>query len=133
MREGPLSALDVIEKVTGERDLPSMGYCVGGTLLVTALAYTASSGDDRIKSATLLTAQVDFAHAGDLKVFVDEEQITAREREMGERGYLEGKKMAKAFNLLRSNDLISLYVINNYMRGKEPAPFDLLFWNSDAT
>jgi polyhydroxyalkanoate synthase len=133
MREGPLAALDVIEKVTGERDVHSMGYCVGGTLLATTLAYAASAGDDRIKSATLLTAQVDFAHAGDLKVFVDEEQITAREREMGERGYLEGKKMAKAFNLLRSNDLIWPYVINNYMRGKEPAPFDLLFWNSDAT
>src|SRR5262249_25680496 len=78
-------------------------------------------------------AQVDFTFAGDLKVFVDEEQIAAREREMGERGYLEGKKMATAFNLLRSNDLIWPYVINNYLRGKEPAPFDLLYWNSDAT
>ena len=87
----------------------------------------------RIASATFFAAQVDFTHAGDLKVFVDEEQIAAREREMSERGYLEGKKMANAFNLLRSNDLIWPYVINNYLKGKEPAPFDLLYWNSDAT
>src|SRR5262249_39977077 len=87
----------------------------------------------RIASATFFAAQVDFTHAGDLMVFVDEEQITAREREMDERGYLEGKKMATAFNLLRSNDLIWPYVINNYLRGKEPAPFDLLYWNSDPS
>src|SRR5712692_2960874 len=133
VREGPLAALDVIEKATGERRVSTMGYCVGGTLLATTLAYMASQGDDRISSATFLAAQVDFTHAGDLKVFVDEEQIAAREREMSERGYLEGRKMATAFNLLRSNDLIWPYVINNYLKGKEPAPFDLLYWNSDAT
>jgi polyhydroxyalkanoate synthase len=133
MREGPLAALDVIERATGEREVNAIGYCVGGTLLVATLAYMASTRDQRIASATLFAAQVDFTHAGDLKVFVDEEQIAAREREMSERGYLEGKKMATAFNLLRSNDLIWPYVINNYLRGKEPAPFDLLYWNSDAT
>jgi len=133
MREGLLAALDVIEQATGERQVNAIGYCVGGTLLTVALAYMASTGDDRIASATLFAAQVDFAHAGDLKVFVDEEQIAAREREMGARGYLEGRKMATAFNLLRSNDLIWPYVINNYLKGKEPAPFDLLYWNSDAT
>ncbi len=133
MREGPLAALDVIEKATGERAVHAMGYCVGGTLVATTLAYMPSQGDDRITSATFLTAQVDFTHAGDLKVFVDEEQVAAREREMRERGYLEGKKMARAFNLLRSNDLIWPYVISNYLKGKEPAPFDLLYWNSDAT
>jgi polyhydroxyalkanoate synthase len=133
MRDGPLAALDVIEKATGEREVNAIGYCVGGTLLATTLAYMASKHDQRIASATLFAAQVDFAHAGDLMVFVDEEQITAREREMGERGYLEGRKMATAFNLLRSNDLIWPYVINNYLKGKEPAPFDLLYWNSDAT
>ena len=93
----------------------------------------AAQDDNRISSATFLAAQVDFSHAGDLKVFVDEEQVAAREREMRERGYLEGTKMATAFNLLRSNDLIWPYVINNYLKGKEPAPFDLLYWNSDAT
>ncbi len=133
MRGGPLAALDVIERATGEREVNAIGYCVGGTLLVAALAYMASTRDQRIASATLFAAQVDFTHAGDLKVFVDEEQIAAREREMSERGYLEGKKMATAFNLLRSNDLIWPYVINNYLKGKEPAPFDLLYWNSDAT
>ena len=133
MREGPLTALDVIEQATGEREVHALGYCVGGTLLATTLAYTAAQNDTRILSATLLTAQVDFTHAGDLKVFVDEEQVAAREREMSERGYLEGKKMATAFNLLRSNDLIWPYVISNYLKGKEPAPFDLLYWNSDAT
>jgi polyhydroxyalkanoate synthase subunit PhaC len=133
MREGPLAALDVIEKVTGERAVNAIGYCVGGTLLATTLAYMAARHDERIASATFFAAQVDFTHAGDLKVFVDEEQISAREREMSERGYLEGKKMATAFNLLRSNDLIWPYVINNYLKGKEPPPFDLLYWNSDAT
>jgi polyhydroxyalkanoate synthase len=133
MRDGPLAALDVVEQATGERQINTIGYCVGGTLLATTLAYMASKGDERIASATFFAAQVDFTHAGDLKVFVDEEQISAREREMGERGYLEGKKMANAFNLLRSNDLIWPYVINNYLKGKEPAPFDLLYWNSDAT
>ncbi len=133
MREGPLAALDGIEQVTGEREVNAVGYCVGGTLLATTLAYLAGIGDGRIASATFFAAQVDFTHAGDLKVFVDEEQVVAREREMNERGYLEGKKMATAFNLLRSNDLIWPYVINNYLRGKEPAPFDLLYWNSDAT
>jgi len=131
--EGPLAVLKVIEKVANERDVDAMGYCVGGTLLAAALAYMAAEGDDRISSATFLAAQVDFTHAGDLKVFVDEEQIAAREREMNERGYLEGSKMATAFNMLRSNDLIWPYVINNYLKGKEPAPFDLLYWNSDAT
>jgi poly[(R)-3-hydroxyalkanoate] polymerase subunit PhaC len=133
MREGPLAALDVIEQATGERAVNAIGYCVGGTLLATTLAYMAARQDQRIASATLFAAQVDFTHAGDLKVFVDEEQISAREREMSERGYLEGKKMATAFNLLRSNDLIWPYVINNYLKGKEPPPFDLLYWNSDAT
>jgi polyhydroxyalkanoate synthase len=133
MREGPLRVLDVIEQVTGERAVDAIGYCVGGTLLAAALAHMAANQDTRIASATLFTAQVDFTHAGDLKVFVDEQQIAAREREMGERGYLEGKKMATAFNLLRSNDLIWPYVISNYLKGKEPPPFDLLYWNSDAT
>jgi polyhydroxyalkanoate synthase len=133
MRQGPLAALDAIEKATGERQVNAIGYCVGGTLLSIALAHMAAKGDDRIASVTLFAAQVDFTHAGDLKVFVDEEQLQALERRMSERGYLEGSKMTNAFNMLRSNDLIWPYVINNYLRGKAPMPFDLLFWNSDAT
>ena len=133
MREGTLTALDVIKKATGENKVNAIGYCVGGTLLAITLAYMAAKGDQRIASATFFAAQVDFTHAGDLKVFVDEDQLAALERRMNSRGYLEGKKMANAFNLLRSNDLIWPYVINNYLRGKAPFPFDLLYWNSDAT
>ena len=133
MRLGPLAALDAIELATGENRVHTIGYCVGGTLLSITLAYMAAKNDDRIASATLFAAQVDFTHAGDLKVFVDEEQLDVLEKRMSERGYLEGKKMANAFNMLRSNDLIWPYVINNYLRGKAPMPFDLLYWNSDAT
>ncbi len=133
MKEGILEALDVIEKVTKIREVNTIGYCVGGTLLAVTLAYCAAVGDDRIKSATLFTTQVDFQNAGDLKVFVDEDQIKILEDSMSERGYLEGKRMAAAFNSLRANDLIWPYFVNNYLRGKEPFPFDLLFWNSDST
>jgi polyhydroxyalkanoate synthase len=133
MSEGPLEALDVIKALTGEDEVNAIGYCVGGTLLAITLAYMAALGDSRIASATFLTTQVDFTHAGDLKVFVDEEQLKTLETRMAERGYLSGKKMATAFNMLRSNDLVWPYVINNYLKGKAPFPFDLLFWNSDST
>ncbi len=133
MREGPLAALDAIEQSTGEKEVHAAGYCVGGTLLAVTLAYMAAKQDTRIKSATFFATQVDFRHAGDLKVFVDEEQLAALEARMREQGYLEGTKMATAFNMLRSNDLIWPYVVNNYLRGKAPFPFDLLYWNSDAT
>jgi polyhydroxyalkanoate synthase subunit PhaC len=134
MRDGPLAALDVIETATGQKQVNTIGYCVGGTLLAVTLAYMAEKHDHRIASATFFAAQVDFAYSGDLKVFAaDEQQIEQVEREMAERGYLEGRKMANAFNLMRSNDLIWPYVINNYLKGKSPFPFDLLYWNSDAT
>lgn len=133
MREGPLTAIEVIEQVTGETEVHSAGYCVGGTLLAVTLAYMAATNDNRIKSATFFAAQVDFTHAGDLKVFVDEDQLNALDKRMQSLGYLEGQKMATAFNLLRSNDLIWPYVVNNYLRGKTPFPFDLLYWNADAT
>jgi polyhydroxyalkanoate synthase len=133
IREGVQFALDTVETATGEREVNAIGYCVGGTLLAAALALFAREGDARIKSATFFTTQVDFTHAGDLKVFVDEDQIAALERAMAGRGYLEGNKMATAFNMLRSGDLIWPYVVNNYMRGKDPVPFDLLYWNSDST
>src|SRR3974390_3389080 len=111
----------------------TMGYCVGGTLLATTLAWLAEKRRVRVTSATFFAAQVDFTHAGDLLVFVDEEQITSLERQMRQRGYLEGGRMANAFNMLRSTDLIWPYVINNYLKGKAPVPFDLLYWNSDST
>ncbi|MTH98306.1 alpha/beta hydrolase [Roseibium sp. RKSG952] len=133
MKEGILNTLDVIKRTTRQQEVNAIGYCVGGTLLAVTLAYMAQKGDDRIKTATFFTTQVDFTYAGDLKVFVDDEQISLLERRMAENGYLDGSKMSSAFNMLRSNDLIWSYVINNYMKGKDPFPFDLLYWNSDST
>jgi polyhydroxyalkanoate synthase len=133
MKEGPLAAMDAIERATGELRVHTLGYCVGGTLLATTLAWLAENRRVRASSATFLAAQVDFTHAGDLLVFVDEPQITALERDMQEAGVLEGSKMAMAFNMLRSNDLIWSYVVSNYLKGQQPAAFDLLHWNSDAT
>jgi polyhydroxyalkanoate synthase subunit PhaC len=133
MKEGPLAAMDIIEKATGEMKVHTIGYCVGGTLLATTLAWLAEKRRQRVTSATFLAAQVDFTHAGDLLVFVDEGQISALERDMQESGVLEGAKMAMAFNMLRSNDLIWSYVVSNYLKGQPPAAFDLLHWNSDAT
>jgi len=133
VRQGPLAALDAIKQATGEDKVHAVGYCVGGTLLAVALAVMAARHDERIVSATLFATQIDFTYAGDLKVFVDEEQVAALEQRMAERGYLEAGSMATVFNLLRSNDLLWPYVINNYLKGKAPFPFDLLYWNSDAT
>ena len=133
MREGIFAALDAIEQATGERDATTIGYCVGGTLLAVTLAYMAIKGDARISSATFFTAQTDFRNAGDLKIFANEDQIAAVETEMREHGYLQGSKMANAFNMLRPNDLIWSYVVNNYLKGKAPMAFDLLTWNSDST
>ncbi|WP_316185177.1 class I poly(R)-hydroxyalkanoic acid synthase [Bradyrhizobium sp. SZCCHNRI1003] len=133
MKEGPLKAMDVIERITDEMKVHTLGYCVGGTMLATTLAWLAEKRRQRVTSATFLAAQVDFTHAGDLLVFVDENQISALERDMQASGVLEGSKMAMAFNMLRSNDLIWSYVVNNYLKGQSPAAFDLLHWNSDAT
>jgi polyhydroxyalkanoate synthase len=133
MREGIFAALDAIDKATGERKVTTIGYCVGGTLLACALAYMAAKRDDRIESATFLTTQVDFTDAGDLQVFADRAMVDAVEEKMAETGYLDGAKMANAFNMLRPNDLVWSYVVNNYLKGKEPMPFDLLTWNSDST
>lgn len=133
IEEGIEFALASVEKATGERSVNAIGYCVGGTLLAAALALHAQKKDRRIASATFLTTQVDFTLAGDLKVFVDEEQLATIEKQMGKTGYLEGSKMANAFNMLRASELIWPYVVNNYLMGKEPLPFDLLYWNSDST
>ncbi len=133
MKQGPLTAMDVIEKVTGEMKVHTAGYCVGGTLLASTLAWLAEKRRQRVTSATFFAAQVDFTHAGDLLVFVDEDQISALERDMQAAGVLEGSKMAMAFNMLRSNDLIWSYVVSNYLKGQPPSSFDLLHWNSDAT
>ena len=133
MFEGPLAALDAIAEATGEDDANVIGYCLGGTLLTCALSYMAVKGDERIKTATFFTTMTDFTEAGELGVFIDEEQLTALEEKMSEKGYLEGAHMATTFNMLRANDLIWSFVVNNYLLGKDPFPFDLLYWNSDST
>ncbi|HYC16774.1 MAG TPA: class I poly(R)-hydroxyalkanoic acid synthase [Pseudolabrys sp.] len=133
MRDGVIAALDAVAAATGEKQVNAVGYCVGGTLLSVTLAYLAAKKQNRIKSATLFAAQVDFTYAGDLMVFVDEERIKQLETHMKEQGYLEASRMANTFNMLRSNDLIWPYIVNNYMLGKKPLPFDILYWNSDAT
>ena len=133
MFEGPLAALDAIEQATGEREVNAIGYCLGGTLLASTLAWMKEKRDDRIKSATFFTTLVDFTDPGELGVFIDEEQLAALEKTMAKRGYLDGAEMAASFNLLRASDLIWSFVINNYLLGKDPFPFDLLYWNSDNT
>ncbi|MEO0833640.1 MAG: class I poly(R)-hydroxyalkanoic acid synthase [Pseudomonadota bacterium] len=134
IRTGLFAALDAVHKATGETDVDAIGYCIGGTMLSTGLAYMAGVGDDRIKSATFFTAQTDFTEAGDLQLFVDDAQLDAIAKQMDAAGgVLEGRAMATTFNMLRSNDLIWSFVIDNYLKGKDPAKFDLLFWNSDAT
>jgi polyhydroxyalkanoate synthase len=133
IRDGIDFALGTVEKSTGEKDVNAIGYCVGGTLLAATLALHAKDNDERIRSVTFFTTQVDFTHAGELKVFVDEEQIEALERQMNTTGYLAGSKMASAFNMLRASELIWPYVVSNYLKGQEPTAFDLLYWNSDST
>ncbi|HEU5048124.1 MAG TPA: class I poly(R)-hydroxyalkanoic acid synthase [Rickettsiales bacterium] len=134
MLEGIIAALDAIEKATGEKQINATGYCLGGTLLAITLSYLkAKKLADRIKSATYLTTMVDFREAGELSVFIDEEQLKSLESRMSGKGYLDGDDMAVTFNMLRANDLIWSFVINNYLLGKDPFPFDLLYWNSDST
>jgi polyhydroxyalkanoate synthase len=133
MHEGILAALGAVNRQIGIHHVNALGYCVGGTLLASTLAYMAAKGDDRISSASFLAAQVDFSEAGDLLVFIDDTQLKALEEMMAERGYLDGSRMAAVFNMLRPRDLIWPYVVNNYLLGKKPFPFDLLYWNADST
>ena len=133
MIEGPLAALAAIESATGQKEANAIGYCLGGTLLAATLACMRKNGDDRIKAATFFTSMIDFEEPGELGVFIDDDQLAFIDEKMKERGYLDGSEMATTFNMLRANDLIWSFVINNYLMGKEPFPFDLLYWNSDST
>jgi polyhydroxyalkanoate synthase len=133
MKEGILAATEAVVRETGQTKINVLGYCVGGTLLATTLAYLAARGADLYRSATFLAAQVDFSKAGDLLIFIDDCQLKSLEEMMAERGYLDGSRMATVFNMLRPKDLIWPYIVNNYMLGKKPFPFDLLFWNQDST
>jgi len=133
MREGIFAGLNAIENATGESEVTAIGYCIGGTLLAMTLAYMAETGDRRIASASFFATQTDFSQAGDLKIFVDEESLRALEKKLAVTGYLDASVMASAFNMLRPEDLIWSFVVDNYMKGKPPLAFDLLAWNSDST
>jgi polyhydroxyalkanoate synthase subunit PhaC len=133
MVDGPLAALDAIEQATGERDASVLGFCIGGILVSTTLAWLAARGNERIKSATFLASLFDFEEVGEVCVFIDEHQVARIENHVAEKGYLEGHHMADMFNLMRENDLIWSFVVNNYLMGREPPPFDLLYWNADST
>ena len=133
MVEGPLAAMEAVRRATGEHELNFIGYCLGGTLLGATLAYLAAKHDERVKSATYFASLLDFSEPGELGVFIDEETVNHLERTMNERGYLDGSEMAGTFNLLRANDLVWSFVVNNYLMGKDPFPFDLLYWNADST
>ncbi len=133
MTEGPLTASDVVREITGAGHLNPVGYCIGGTLLATTLAYLAARQDERFGAATFMVSLLDFSEVGDTAVFIDEPQIEYMEQRMLERGYLDSRHLSNMFNLLRSNDLIWNTVINNYLLGNKPPAFDLLYWNNDGT
>ncbi|MCZ7595083.1 MAG: class I poly(R)-hydroxyalkanoic acid synthase [Hyphomicrobium sp.] len=133
MQEGILTAADEVKRETGVDKVNVVGYCVGGTLLATTLAYLAARGEEVFNSASFLATQIDFQYAGDLLLFTDADQLEALNTLMSERGYLDGSRMANVFNMLRPRDLIWPYIVNNYLLGKKPFPFDLLYWNQDST
>jgi polyhydroxyalkanoate synthase len=130
---GPLAALDVIKEVTGSPKVNAVGYCIGGTLLSMALPFLKARKDETVNSATFFVSLQDFTEVGDTSVFIDEPQVTYIEGKMMERGYLDSRSMSTMFNMLRANDLIWSNVVNNYLLGKEPPAFDLLYWNNDGT
>jgi len=132
--KGQVDAIDTIRDLLGVESVHTIGYCVAGTTLAATLAYLQAKGNQsKIASATFFTAQVDFSEAGDLKLFLGDETMGLLQQLTTEKGFLDGRYMAATFNLLRGRDLIWSYVVNNYLLGQEPAPFDLLHWNSDTT
>ncbi len=134
LQKGVIAALKAVREATGVNEVNAIGYCIGGTLLSAALAYFAARGEQPISSATFFAAQADFSDAGDLQIFIDDKQIENIEAQVrAGGGYLDGVKLANTFNILRANDLIWSFVINNYLMGKDPKRFDLLYWNSDQT
>lgn len=133
LTQGPLAALDIIERLTGERQVAGVGYCLGGILLAAALAYTDGGQEKRFASATYLAASTDFSDPGDIGIFIDETLVASVERQMHRQGYFDGRLLATGFNLLKENDLFWNYYVINYLKGERPAAFDLLHWNSDST
>ncbi len=131
--KGPLAALEVVRSVTRVKKPNVLGFCVGGTLLTSALAVARARGEDPVSSLTLMTTLLDFADAGELGCLVDEASVAAREAAIGKGGVLKGQELANVFSSLRSNDLVWQYVVGNYLKGNKPQAFDLLYWNSDST
>ena len=133
LAEGPIKAIEIIKKQLSVKQLNLLGYCIGGTLLALLLGYFKAIKNHSIKSATFLASMIDFSDPGDIAVYIDEEQIRHLEHRMNEKGYLDGHLMANAFNSLRSSDLVWSFYIKNYLRGQNPVPFDILYWNSNNT
>ncbi|MDP5309176.1 class I poly(R)-hydroxyalkanoic acid synthase [Paracoccus spongiarum] len=133
MRLGPLAALDAVEKATGESEVDILGFCIGGILVTATLAYLAAKGDKRVKTATTLATMVDFTDVGELGVFIDRDRLKVLREHMAEKGYLENHHLQDMFSMIRENDLIWSFHVMNYLMGRKPPAFDLLFWNSDST
>lgn len=133
MKEGVLVALDQVLKATGEEKANLLGFCIGGILLTTTLAYLAAKGDKRVNSATLLATMINLTDAGEMSLFLDDEQLDTLNQKVTKRGYMASEEMSGMFNMMRENDLVWSFVVNNYLMGRDPVPFDLLYWNSDAT
>jgi polyhydroxyalkanoate synthase len=131
--DGPLKAIDVVQEITGAKQINALGFCVGGTLLGTALGVLAAKGEKPVASATLLTTFLDFTDTGVLDLFIDDAFVKFREMQLGRGGLLKGQELASTFSFLRPNDLVWNYVVGNYLKGETPPPFDLLYWNSDST
>jgi polyhydroxyalkanoate synthase len=138
IEDAVIQAIRVTQEITGAKTLDTLGFCVGGTMLSTALAVLAARGEQPAASVTLLTTFLDFSNTGILDVFVDEASVQVREMTIGEQapggpGLMKGKELAATFSFLRPNDLVWNYVVGNYLKGETPPPFDLLYWNSDST
>ena len=133
MRLGPLAALDAVEQATGESEVDILGFCIGGILVTATLAYLAAKGDTRVKTATTLATMVDFTDVGELGVFVDRDRLEVLRAHMAEKGYLENHHLQDMFSMIRENDLVWSFHVMNYLMGRKPPAFDLLFWNSDST
>lgn len=128
-----IEAINVTREITGAKAINALGFCVGGTILATALAVLAARGDKPVSSVTFLTSLLDFSDTGILDIFIDETAVKFREMQMGQGGLLKGQDLASTFSFLRPNDLVWNYVVGNYLKGETPPPFDLLYWNSDST
>jgi polyhydroxyalkanoate synthase len=133
LEQGVLQALSVARRISRADRINTLGFCIGGTLLASALAVTAARGDSAVASVTLLTTMLDFSDTGELGLMVDETMVAAREASIGRGGLLRGRELAQVFAALRANDLIWPYVVNGYLKGQAPAAFDLLYWNGDDT